>query len=85
MKHPTTLEGMTMDVLAEEVENLRYDAVYEFLYHLRTRLEERATKDSIAGRTELARALRMAAEEVDKAGVRMEKVWSICEPYMQDE
>jgi len=68
--------------LAEELGNLRYDALADFLRLLAAKLEADAAKDRGRGRPRLAAALGASAEGVVAAAAHIEQAWRICEPHM---
>src|SRR5207245_2651372 len=68
--------------LAEEIGNLRYDALAEFLHQLAAKLEADAAGDQRRGRPKLAVALGASAEGVAAAAAHIEQAWRICEPHM---
>lgn len=83
-KHPLVLKGYSdLQEAAEEVENLRYDKVVEFLGHLSQALDRRAASDRASGRPVLARQLERASYKVMRASVEMAEAWSICRSKMR--
>jgi hypothetical protein len=58
-KHPLQVAGYpgTLQELAKEVGNLRYDKIVEFMRALRNDLHEQAVNDISAGRTKLGATL----------------------------
>ena len=72
----------TLGELAEELGNLRYDALAEFLSLLAAKLGEDATQDEKRGRSRLATALRDAATGANEAATAIQRAWKICEPHM---
>jgi len=69
--------------LAEDVGNLRYDALAGFLRLLAAKLEADASADEGRGRARLAVALRASAADVAAAASDIEMAWRICEPHMR--
>lgn len=84
MIHRSTLEKYegSFQQLAEELGDLRYDALAEFLLHL----HEKLTKDSIAdenrGRAKLAKCLALASKSIEHSAKEIQKAWVISEPHM---
>lgn len=70
-KHPQ-LEGM--DKLVEDLGNLRYDSLAEFLNKLSKKLESDGHADEARGRMQLSKQLAYAAKSIGNA-------WKICKPY----
>jgi hypothetical protein len=73
----------TLADLAEEVGDLRYDALAEFLRLLSAKLERDAGRDQGRGRGRLAAELRDAAGPLGQAAAAVGRAWRICEPYME--
>lgn len=78
MEHPTDIayEG-GLDKLVEDVGNLRYDALEEFLRQLSHKLARDGAADANRGRAKLAAELHGAADHIAAA-------WRICKPFMAD-
>jgi monomeric isocitrate dehydrogenase len=72
----------TLGELAEELGNLRYDALAEFLNLLATKLDGDATQYEKRGCKRLAKALRDAATGANEAATAIQRAWKICEPHM---
>lgn len=87
MIHKSTLDHYPGDLaaLAEEVGNLKYDALAEFLRLLSAKIDGDAAKDQARGRVQLAAALRSAAGRIGSAEVPIERAWKISKPYMKGE
>jgi hypothetical protein len=77
MNHETDLEG-GLPKLAEDIGNLRYDALAGFLRLLADKLRKDSEADHERGRCKLARSLADAADAIDRA-------WRISEPYMKEQ
>jgi hypothetical protein len=84
MVHPDKINGYsgTLANLAEEVGNLRYDALAEFLGLLSAKLDRDANLDEGRGRVRLAGLLRQAACPIGEAARAIQQAWRICEPHM---
>ena len=70
--------------MAKSVENLRYDALAEFLGNLGNLLYARSLRDNRAGKKQLARALAKADNNITDAQLDIDKAWKICKPYMDE-
>ena len=75
----------TLADLAEEVGDLRYDALAEFLRLLHAKLDRDASQDEGRGRFRLAGSLRAAARPLGEAATAIQRAWRICEPHMTGE
>lgn len=79
MNHPQSVHKYagTMEELAKDVADLRYDALYDFLQQLSSKLAKDSQADLERGRLKLSEELRHAAYSVRNA-------WIICKPFMPD-
>jgi hypothetical protein len=84
MKHPLKIEGFTLEDLAREIGNLRYDKLADFIQHLSEDIENQADKDKGAGKIKLANELYSAALRLNRVKERVYEAWIISEPYMRD-
>lgn len=86
-KHPTCVHKYvgTLEQLADDVENMSYDAVVEFLDHLANALFRRSQNDYRNNKGSLSMYLDNAAFKIAAASYVMEDAWEICEPYMNKE
>lgn len=85
-KHPLTVPGYEdLESLAQAVENLRYDALSQFLSHLGRAIWHRALADQDAGKQQLARELSRADNHITDAQLDIDKAWKICKPYMDED
>jgi hypothetical protein len=84
MKHRDMVERFngTLDELASELGELRYDALAQFLYALSTKIEHDSKKDEQRGRRKLATALHECAEHLILSAKAIDQAWEICEPYV---
>lgn len=74
----------SLEQLADDVENMSYDAVTEFLEHLAGALYNRAQRDRSGNKRELAERLTRASFNIDSAAIETKEAWNICAPYMKD-
>lgn len=72
----------TMQKLAEDIGNLKYDALAVFLDLLAQKIENDGIKDAERKRLQLAQQLQNSANSLKKAKVAIDKAWKISEPYM---
>lgn len=80
LKHPDNIPGHTLPGLAENVGDLRYDALAKFLRSLAEKLEKDSAADAKRGRPKLANALLDGSAGVILAAEAVERAWKICEP-----
>ena len=85
MKHPEKVEKYdgSLDLLAEDLGNLKYDALADFLRALSAKIQVDGTKDQERGRKQLANSLFSCAQSVQEAAQAIDKAWKISEPYMK--
>jgi hypothetical protein len=69
--------------LAEDLGNLRYDALAEFLHALSKKLRVDGDADEARGRPKLARGLHEAGTALGESAKKIEEAWTICEPPMR--
>ena len=81
MIHKTEIEGYDLQKLADEIGDLRYDALQEFLLHLSLKIRNDALKDRNRGRIKLANQLRTASENIQKSAESIDKAWIICKSF----
>ncbi len=86
MKHPTYIEdyGGTLQELAQDIGNLRYDILLEFLNHLSDDLRKQYLNDLYNKRTKLATCLSLAEKNIKVAALYVEDAWRISKPYMEN-
>lgn len=76
MKHDSKINYQGgLNQLAEDLGNLRYDALGEFLELLALKIEKDAGADEGRERYQLAKQLTYSAKHIKNA-------WEICEPFM---
>jgi hypothetical protein len=86
MIHQETVEKYsgTLAELAEDIGNLKYDALAEFLRLLSLKIEQDSVKDASRGRHKLAVSLQECAKSLGHSSAAIERAWQICEPYMRN-
>ena len=85
MKHPATVENYpgTLKQLAEEIGDLRYDALASFLSLLADKIQSDGDKDHSRNRVQLAKQLYYCSSALNEAKIAIDKAWGISEPYMK--
>ncbi len=83
-KHPDKVVGFdgSIEDLARNVGNMRYDSVERFITALADDIERQADDDAKKGRTKLADVLYATAGRLYQARDEMSNSWKICKPYM---
>lgn len=83
MIHKDTIENYsgTMEELAEEIGNLKCDALSEFLNLLAKKIEKDGDKDKSRNRIKLANNLHNCSNKLKECKESIDKAWIICEPY----
>ena len=71
----------TMEELAEEIGNLKYDALSEFLNLLANKIESDGYKDKSRNRIKLSKHLHDCSNKLKECKYSIDKAWIICEPY----
>lgn len=84
-KHKATVEKYDGDLkfLAEDIGDLKYDSLRDFLGYLSQKLEKDASKDRAGGREKLATSLDEASLRVLQAKIDIAESWVISEPFMK--
>jgi len=85
MKHPSTIEKYqgSLEELATDLGNLRYDALEDFLNLLANKIHLDGNADLGRGRKKLANRLYQAAKQIQSAAQEIQVAWDISEPYMK--
>ncbi len=83
MKHPDRILDYphSLPKLAEDVGDMRYYALAEFLSSLADKLARDGDADAARGRTQLSASLRRAASTIADAAREIEKTQAICAPH----
>ena len=84
MRHPLWIKNYenNFEQLTEEIGNLRYDALADFLQKLSKKIEKDCLMDRERGRSKLANSLHSASGSLIKSSKEIETAWEISEPYM---
>ena len=86
MIHQTALPpfGDDWPELAEQLGDLRYDALADFLLALSEKMKKDGDADLRRQRKKLATELYASADDLKAAGEAMARAWEICAPFMGD-
>ena len=85
-KHPLSVEKYSgsLEELALDIKNMRYDKVAEFLGYLAAQFKEEADKDSTSQKIKLGSKLYSASEYLLRSQEEIDSAWKISKPYMKD-
>lgn len=83
-KHKKTVEKYDGDLkqLAEDIGDLHYDALQDFMLDLAVKLNKDSKADEKRGRKQLSTALRRAGFNISTAAMNIREAWYISKPYM---
>lgn len=84
MKHKAWLNHYehNFEQLAEDIGNLRYDTLAEFLTLLSDKIRRDRIKDHEAGRVLLASSLQQASTALATSAAHIRMAWKFCEPHL---
>ena len=86
MNHKTEISYKDGSVtLAEDLGDLRYDALEEFLEDFAKKIEKDAAADLGRGRIKLSESLSATAAALFEAKKHMAEAWRISKPYMKED
>lgn len=86
MKHLTTLPYKTdLKELAEDIGNLQYDSLAEFLQYLSDKLKRDCVADLKRKRPQLSIYLFLCSTYLNRASEIIKNTWRICKPYMNED
>ena len=82
--HPDSVEGFggSLEDLARNVGNMRYDKTAQFIGALADDLFRQARADELRGRKKLAKRLYASARDLYSVREEVLRAWKICKPYM---
>lgn len=85
-KHKKTIEKYdgSLEELANDISNLRYDALEHLLLTLSTKLAKDSYADKERGRPKLGNALASASNQILHSTNSISEAWDISKPYMQE-
>ncbi len=85
-KHKKTIEKYegTLQELAEDIGNLHYKSLAEFLHHLDIKIYSDGAKDYGAKRIKLSSELTKASTHLSNASAHIRESWNISKPYMEE-
>lgn len=83
MKHTDKVKNYngSHQKLAEEIGDLYYDALADFLQLLSEKIQTDAQADSDRGRQKLAKQLFACSKNLEESARLIDTAWEICEPY----
>jgi hypothetical protein len=83
MKHSKTIEKYngTTDQLVEDIGNLHYEALREFLEKLSLKIFNDSVKDNRSKKFKLSRSLELASDAIDLASTCIDDASVISKPY----
>lgn len=70
-------------MLAEQLGDLRYDALAGFLQAMSDKMRKDGDADLGRQRKNLARELHTSADELQAAGEAITRAWKLCAPFME--
>lgn len=84
MKHKSWIKNYErkFEKLVEEIGDLKYGALSEFLELLGKKIQKDGQKDRSRGRIKLSESLRNSGIALIESSENMKEAWRICEPYM---
>lgn len=84
-KHNKTIEKYegTIQELAEDIGDLHYKSLAEFLHHLNIKIYSDGAKDFGRGREKLSKQLTEASTSISKASGHIREAWNISKPFME--
>ena len=85
-QHKTEVEKYngSLEELARDLGNLRYDTLAEFLKNLSLKIKVDGEKDGGRGRNKLAKVLKNSSEKLEESAKDINEAWRISESYMKD-
>ena len=86
-KHPTVVTGYhgSIEQLAKEVCDMRYDKLAEFFQACSLDLKNQAVADANRGRNQLSQKLFRASQTCTELTFQTTAIFELCKPYMADE
>ncbi|WP_444926770.1 hypothetical protein ACJJI4_01220 [Microbulbifer sp. TRSA002] len=86
MKHTSKVKGFDgeLNQLAENVGDLFYDSLSEFLSDLSEKLENDSKADYGRGRKVLAKELHESSVSLRLASENISRAWDICSPFVDE-
>jgi hypothetical protein len=85
MDHKNYIENYkgNLKELAEDIGNLKYDALADFLRLLSEKIKKDGEKDKLRGRIKLSTSLFNCSEKIGQSAENIDKAWEISEPYFK--
>ena len=87
MQHDVKLMNYqgTINDLATDIGDLRYDALSDFLNLLSDKIKRDGDKDFERGRVKLAKQLHACADDLKQSKAKIDEAWRISKPFMRKE
>lgn len=70
-------------MLSQEIGDLYYDALADFLRLLAQKIEADSQADNARGRTKLAKELAICSQHIEQAAQHIDAAWNICKPFVE--
>lgn len=67
--------------LVEEIGNLKYDSLSQFIDMLSNKIQNDGVKDESKGRIKLSKNLFQCSKNLKESVKYIDRAWKICEPY----
>ncbi|MBK7001902.1 MAG: hypothetical protein IPH35_18620 [Rhodoferax sp.] len=85
MKHTHTVPHFlgNTQLLTQEIGDLYYDALADFLHSLAKKIEADSQADGARGRTKLANELAACSHHIEQAAQHIDTAWGICKPFVK--
>lgn len=82
MKHKEYIKNYEhLGDLADEIGNLRYDKLSDFLYYLSLKLKNDSVKDKEKNKNKLSDVLLKSSKDLYNASDNISLAWKICKPF----
>lgn len=84
MEHKDYIENKDLGKLVDELGDLRYDKLSDFLYYLSLKLKNDSKKDKDKNKIKLSERLLNSSNYLFKASEEISLAYDICKPYMKN-
>lgn len=82
-KHKVPEYLSNLKQVANDIGDMPYDKVAEFLEYLEKKIHMDSVKDGEGGRRRLSLLLSRASYQITILRIQFEKIWELCKPYMK--